>query len=331
MTPLARILIGLIGLGVLAGIVTWLVRYQPFGPGGPVGTPLPSDAPPAAGWTMADEAPFARLEMATAVHDGRFWLAGGYTPDGGVVDELWAFDPAAGEWTQGPSLPEAVHHSALASDGERLYLVGGYLGATGQPTERVRVLDPATGEWLDGPPLPQPRAAGAIAFDGTRLVYGGGVGPGGVRGEVFVLEGDAWRQLADLARPREHLAAATDGDGRVWFMGGRQGGLDRNVGDVELIDGGAVTLIASITPRGGVAAFFADAYGACLTGGEAPSGALTMVECVDAEGRTTALPTMTQPRHGHGVGVVGGRAYALLGGKIPGLNATDSVEWIPVD
>ena len=60
-------------------------------------------------------------------------------------------------------------------------------------------------------------------------------------------------------------------------------------------------------------------------------GALPMVECVDADGRTTALPPMTQPRHGHGAGVVGGRAYALLGGEIPGLNATDSVEWIPVD
>ena len=73
-------------------------------------------------------------------------------------------------------------------------------------------------------------------------------------------------------------------------MGGRQGGLDRNVGDVELVDGDAVTLIVSITPRGGVAAFFTDAYGACLTGGEAPSGALTMVECVDADGRTTCRP-----------------------------------------
>ncbi|HET8776929.1 MAG TPA: kelch repeat-containing protein [Candidatus Limnocylindria bacterium] len=329
MTPLARVLTGLVVVALAVAVTVWLARYQPFGPGGPIGTPLPTNAPAARGWADAGEAPFARLEMATAVHDGQFWLAGGFAPDGSVSDALAVFDPTTGEWTDGPSLPEALHHAALASDGERLYLVGGYLGSTGQPTEMVRVLDSAAGEWTEGPSLPQPRAAGALAFDGSRFVYAGGVGPGGVRGEVFALDGEAWQRLGDLARPREHLAAATDGDGRVWFLGGRQGGLDRNVGDVELVTGDAIDLIASVTPRGGVAAFFT-AFGACLTGGEAPTGALSIVECVDADGRVTALPPMTQPRHGHGAGVVDGVAYALLGGDQPGLDATATVETLPL-
>ena len=75
MSVLGRVLLALIGLGVVVGFVGWLVRYQPFGPGGPIGTPIPIDAPAAAGWTELGDAPFARLEMATAVHDGRFWLA----------------------------------------------------------------------------------------------------------------------------------------------------------------------------------------------------------------------------------------------------------------
>lgn len=331
MTPVARVLMGLILVALAVAVTAWIVRYQPFGPGGPIGTPLPTDAPAASGWSKAGDAPFARLEMATAVHDGRFWLAGGFAPDGSASDALAVFDPATGEWTDGPSLPEALHHAALASDGERLYLVGGYLGATGQPTERVRFLDSTAGQWTDGPPLPQPRAAGALAFDGTRFVYAGGVGPGGVRGEVFALEDDGWRRLGELARSREHLAAATDGDGRVWFMGGRQGGLDRNVGDVELVTGDAIDLIASVTPRGGVAAFFTAAFGACLTGGEAPSGALTIVECVDVGGTITALPPMTQARHGHGAGVIDGVAFALLGGEMPGLDATTTLESISAE
>ena len=331
MTALARVLIGLILIGLAFVVTVWIARYQPFGPGPPLGTPLPSDAPAAAGWSTVGDAPFARLEMATAVLDGRFWLAGGFTPDGGVVDELRIFDPATGEWTDGPPLPEALHHAAMASDGKELYLVGGYLGETGQPTERVRILDPAAGDWRDGPSLPQPRAAGALAYDGSRFVYGGGVGPGGVRGEIFVLEDGAWRQVGVLTRPREHLAAATDGDGRVWLMGGRQGGLDRNVGDVEVVEGDAISLVASVSPRGGVAAFFSDAYGACLTGGEAPSGAVATVECVDGGGRTTAFAPMTQARHGHGAGVIDGVAYALLGGEVPGLNAIASVESIPAN
>ena len=330
MTPPARALVALIGLALVAGVVAWVVRFQPFGPPTPVGTPLPSTALAAAGWASAGEAPFARLEMATAVHDGRFWLAGGLQPDGAATDALSVFDPASDAWTDGPRLPEAVHHAALASDGDQLYLVGGYL-ASGAATAAVRIVDPVSGGWTDGPPLPEPRAAGALAHDGSRLVYGGGVGPGGVRDEVFALGTSGWAEVGELTRPREHLAATTDGAGRVWLMGGRQGGLDRNVGDVELVEGDTISLIATVTPRGGVAAFFHPGIGACLTGGEAPSFAFATVECVDAAGRITAMPDMTRRRHGHGAGVVGGIAYALLGGEIQGLSASSTVESLALD
>jgi serine/threonine-protein kinase PknK len=332
MTPLARILLALIAVALGVGVVAWLVRYQPFGPSEPMGTPLPTDAAAAAGWTPLTDAPFARLEMATAVHDGRIWLAGGFAPDGSVVGHVAILDPATGAWTDGPPLPAAIHHAAMASDGGVLYLVGGYLGATGQPTDEVWVLNPPKGEWVVGPPLPQARAAGALAFDGSRLVYAGGVGPGGVRAEIFALDasGEGWLAIGELARAREHLAAASDGAGRTWFMGGRQGGLDRNVGDVELVARNEIRLIASVTPRGGVAAFHAPGIGACLTGGEAPSFAFATVECVDESGRVTALPDMAQRRHGHGVAVVDGVAYALLGGEIQGLNTTATVESLPI-
>ena len=35
---------------------------------------------------------------------------------------------------------------------------------------------------------------------------------------------------------------------------------------------------------------------------------------------------MTQPRHGHGAAVVGGSAYAVLGGPEPFLTASSTVE-----
>lgn len=325
-----RVLLTLIGLAIGVGIVGYVVRYQPFGPGGPRGTPLPIDATEGAGWTALADAPLARLEMATAELDGRIWLAGGLTAEGLVLDTLSTFDPASSDWSDGPPLPEAVHHASLASDGERLLLVGGYLGTTGQPTAAVRTFDPTSATWTDGPALPESRGAGALAWDGTRFIYGGGVGPGGVRAEVFALEDGAWRELGQLMRPREHLAAASDGDGRVWLLGGRQGGLDRNVGDVELVEGGSIAFIGLVTPRGGVAAFHVPGIGGCLTGGEAPSFALSIVECIEASGRLTALPSMLAARHGHGAAVVDRFAYVLLGGAVPGLNAFSSVERLPV-
>jgi len=268
--------------------------------------------------------------MATAVFDGRIWLAGGLAPDGTVLDAVATFDPARETWSDAPALPVPVHHAAMASDGERLLLVGGYAAPSGAPTADAWFLLPGATAWEPAPLLPEPRAAGAMTFDGARLVYAGGVGPGGVRSDVFVLQGDAWRRIGDLARPREHLAATTDGAGTAWFLGGRQGGLDRNLGDAEIVSGESIELVASLTARGGVAAFFVDGVGACLSGGEAPSFALAIVECVDADGRITAMPEMTQPRHGHGAAVVGTSAYALLGGEQPGLHASSTVEALPL-
>ena len=328
---LARVLLVLIALAIGGGVLVWIVRYQPFGPAGPVGSPLSSTHPAAAGWVEGSEAPFARLEMATAMLDGRIWLAGGLEPGGGVTDALSIFDPATGEWTDGPPLPAAVHHAALASDGDRLFLIGGYLAATNGPTDEVHVFDPSTGTWDAGPSLPEPRAAGAATHDGTRIVYGGGVGPGGVRDDLFALAEGAWSGIGTLTRAREHLAVATDGSGRAWFMGGRQGALDRNVGDVDLVEGTSVRRLPAVSSRGGVAAFFAPGIGACLTGGEAPSFALTTVECVDADGRITAMPEMGQRRHGHGAAVIDGIAYAVLGGAVPGLSASSTVEMLVLE
>ena len=328
---LARVLLVLIAMATAVGVVAWIVRYQPFGPADPVGSPPPSAHPATAGWQAGPEAPVARLEMGTAALDGRIWMGGGFEADGTVTDALSILDPSSGEWTDGPSLPAPVHHAALVSDGERLYLIGGYLGATNAPTDAVHVFDPVTATWEAGPPLPEPRAAGAASHDGTRVVYAGGVGPDGVRDEVFVLAEGTWTLIGVLNRAREHLAAASDGRGRVWFMGGRQGALDRNVGDVDLVEGASVRRLEGISPRGGVAAFFAPDIGACLTGGEAPSFAMTTVECVDAAGRITALPEMRQRRHGHGVAVIGGVAYAVLGGEVPGLSASSTVERLALE
>lgn len=325
---LARVLLLMIAVTVGVGVVVWIVRYQPFGPADAIGSPLASTHPASAGWRAGPEAPFARLEMATAVLDDRIWMAGGFEPDGTVTDALSILEPSTGEWTDGPRLPAAVHHAALAADGDRLILIGGYLGSSSLATEQVHILDPATGAWEAGPALPESRAAGAAIHDGTRIVYGGGVGNDGVRDDVFALADGEWSRIGVLTRTREHLAAATDGDGRAWFMGGRQGGLDRNVGDVDLVEETNITLIATVSPRGGVAAFHAPDIGACLTGGEAPSFAFTRVECVDATGRVSAFPDLTRRRHGHGAVVIDGVAYALLGGEVPGLSASSTTEML---
>jgi non-specific serine/threonine protein kinase len=281
-----------------------------------------------AAWTELPDAPLARLEMATTAHDGRIWMAGGLSPLGEAISEVEVFDPATDEWTSGPPLPTAIHHAALVSDGDRLLLIGGYLGSSfNQPTDIVLALADGAESWEPGPSLPDARGAGAAAWDGSRVVYAGGVGVGGVSGDVFALVGDAWELMGAMPRAREHLAAASDGEGRTWLLGGRVGSLESNLGDVDLVEGDAVTPLPPLpTSRGGVGAFHLPGLGACLTGGEAPDRAFRTVECVDADGTVTTASDMLVERHGHGAAVVDGAAYVVLGGPVPGLSAHASVE-----
>ncbi|HEX7172091.1 MAG TPA: kelch repeat-containing protein [Candidatus Limnocylindria bacterium] len=285
-----------------------------------------------ASWEREADAPFARLEMAVAAHGGRFWLAGGLSPFGEALTDVAVLDPSTGEWSDGPVLPAAVHHAALVSDGDRLLLIGGYLGpAFNRPTEIVLVLTDGDDAWHPGPSLPAARAAGAAAWDGSRVLYAGGVGDG-VVADIYALADDAWERIGAMREPREHFAATSDLEGRTWLLGGRVGGLTSNLGTVELVEGGTVTLLGVLpTPRGGVAAFFVPGLGACLSGGEAPDRAYTAVECMAADGTVTQLPDLLEPHHGHGTGVVGGIVYTLLGGPEPTLSAGSTVESLALD
>jgi hypothetical protein len=282
---------------------------------------------PAAGgaWTTIAAAPISVLEVGAAARDGRIWVAGGLRADGTASDDVAVFDPTKGTWRPGPKLPEPVHHASLVSDADGLLLIAGY--APSGPTAATRRLADGASAWTDGPPLPDARAAGAAAFDGSRAVYAGGVGPDGVKSEVFALEDGSWHRIARLPRAREHLGAASDGAGRTFILGGRVGGLDNNLALVDVIEGDQARTIGQLpTPRGGVAGFWWPSLGACLAGGESPGGANPQVECIDAGGTVRVLPDLGVARHGVGAVVIDGVAYVVLGGRQPGLFVSDVSE-----
>jgi hypothetical protein len=296
----------------------------------------PSQAPAVAGpWSPTAAAPVSLTEVAVAAHNGRIWVAGGLRTDGTASAAVLVFDPKAGTWATGPTLPAAVHHSALVSTPGGLVLVGGYVGETLTiPTNAVRRLDDGATRWSDGVPLPEARAAGGAAFDGVRIVYAGGVKPGGIANEVFALatRDAAWTTIGRLSTAREHLAVTSDAAGLTFVLGGRVGGLDRNLATVDLVQGSGESAVRTIgdlpTKRGGVAAFWWPSLGACLAGGESPGGTNPQVECLTADGKFARLPDLSIARHGVGAAVLDGSAYVVLGGRQPGLFTSDVSEKI---
>ncbi|WP_100444679.1 Kelch repeat-containing protein [Glycomyces xiaoerkulensis] len=276
-------------------------------------------------WTELSPAPAEISEVAAAALDDRIWVVGGFSGSSSATTGTYVFDPASDSWESGPDLPAAVHHSAAAADEERLWVVGGY-GPGNSPTDAVWTIEPG-GDWEAGPALPEPRAAGALAWDGDRLVYAGGVIDGEATDQVLELVDGAWEPLGRLTEAREHLGAASDGAGSVWFLGGHVGALDTNMGTVDLVTGEEIAEVGEIpTARGGVAGFYAPGLGGCAVGGEADTGTFSEVECVSATGETAELPELAMPRHGLGAVVVDGAVYTLVGGPEPLLSYSDSVE-----
>ena len=291
-------------------------------------TPDSTRPPRADSWSRIDDAPAALTEVSAADHGGFVWVAGGLDVNGAAVSRVFIFDPVAAEWSEGPRLPHGIHHAALVSTGPDLFLLGGFVGSfPGSPSSDVYRLDPDSDEWVAGPALPEPRGAGAAAWDGTRILFAGGVSPSGVSGEVWALEGDTWSTVGALSEPREHLAAASDGSGRTWFLAGRVGRLVTNTGRVDEIEGDRISsLDLQLSPRSGAAAFWHAEPGVCLAGGEGPAGTHAEVECIDPNGGSNVLPSLSVPRHGLGAAVVGDVVYVVLGGEDPGLFVSNVVE-----
>jgi Kelch motif len=220
------------------------------------------------------------------------------------------------------------------SSGQELYLIGGYRGSTLVPVTTVRRLDPVAGRWVRGPDLPVSLGAGAAAWDGRRVVFAGGVGGDGrPSAAVYALENGSWRRIGTLPAAREHLAAASDGNGTTFFLAGEVNGPGGKVvlAEVDAVTGGTVRRLADVPrPRGSVAGFWSPAAGACVAGGRDGSGKLfSEVDCVDAKGAATRLPSLPTPRHGLGIAVVDGTAYAVLGAAPQNVRITEALQLQP--
>jgi non-specific serine/threonine protein kinase len=283
----------------------------------------------AGAWRTLATAPTPRTEVAAAAVGGRIVVSGGYRADGATLSTVEILDTASGGWEAGPSLPVPVNHAMSVAVDDRVYLFGGYLPEN-RPTDAAFVLDGA--EWRRLAPMPSPRAAGTAVAVGGKVYVAAGVGPAGLADRMLVYDvaADRWTTATGPPTPREHLGGAGFG-GLVYTVGGRTGGLDRNLAAFEAYDPRSDTwtrLPDLPTPRGGLAATATCAGRIVAIGGE---GRDTFAEAEAFDiGTVTwkALPPLPTPRHGLGVVAIRNTIYALAGGPKPGLHVADTTEAI---
>ena len=243
----------------------------------------------------------------------------------------FVYDPAADSWTEGPDLPGAG--PPLGARQRRRRRSGWSAGMRERLrcADRRRVAARPEAAADDGSPTrrcPSRAAAGAAAWDGSRIVYAGGVGPDGVSGAVFAFEDGAWSQVARLAKPREHLAATSDGEGAVFVVGGRVGGLDANLATADLVEGARQRRSASCRRR--AAASQRSGGRPSVRASSAGNHLAARTRRWNASTRTATCRVLPGARRSRATGSARRSSTAwrtsLLGGDQPGLFVSPTVE-----
>ncbi|MES2124357.1 MAG: kelch repeat-containing protein [Gemmatimonadota bacterium] len=192
-------------------------------------------------WSLGPAMPFATGAAASALIDGKIYVAGGIVGNT-TTEQAAVFDVATQQWTALAPMPRPRNHAASGTDGKRFYVFGGRGPGSGDSNvvangfDDVQIFDPETGKWAvsdgtPGAPLPLPQARGgtgkAVWLNGEFWVIGGetATGAGAARGgtynrvDLYDPVQNRWRRGEPLPTPRHGVFPVTDAR-MVWVAGG---------------------------------------------------------------------------------------------------------------
>jgi serine/threonine protein kinase len=332
--PDRRVLLGLAGVLALAAVIVGVVALS--GSDEPQSEPATTAAAStplrtASAWRPLPPMPTARQNMTGTVLDGTIWVMGGLGVGSKGSPRVEGYDPVINGWKSGPDLPAKLHHEMAVTYKDEVVVIGGWIPEGSDPSAKVsdRVFVLRGGKWVDLPSLKQARAAAAAVVAGDRIVVVGGQADGHLVPSTEVFDGKRWSTGADIPTPREHLAAASDGN-FVYAVGGRALSPDKNSAALERYDPATdrwQRLPDMPTSRGGLGAAIAEGH-LLAVGGETPTDVFGKVESYNLSRKTwSTAPSMRTPRHGIVVASIDRSLYALGGAPRPGhASATPTAE-----
>ena len=186
-------------------------------------------------WRPMPPLPAALERFAISAAGNRLILSGGVASDGEPSREAWSLDPSlSSEWRPLPSLPHArFEHAMVWRDGVT-YLLGG----DGKNARDVLALRDGANKWRRVSKAPNVRRyAMAVAMEGDIYLLGGEGKDGDplARVDVYNLESEDWRRVADLPEPRSGIATGAV-NGRLHVAGGRTGSPAKTLARHDIFD-----------------------------------------------------------------------------------------------
>ncbi|UWP85013.1 Hsp70 family protein [Dactylosporangium fulvum] len=284
--------------------------------------------------TEADGAKVGIEAAGAAVVGTRLYVIGGFTAADPRkhLASVWIYDLEQGDrgtWVKGPDLPRPTSHMGVVVDPVgSLWVIGGW--TPNGASDQVLRLD-KDGNWAAKVPLPESRNSGAAVWDGQGIVYAGGTGTDGMaKDTIWGLSNDGtkWQVVGKLSKPREKLAAVSDGAGTVLFVGGVfQRNNNEQYDDVDILRQRKVvdTDLKLDHPREGAAAVKIEGVGLCVLGGH--NGSEVYDWWCEDQSKTPLLPKLTMPRAGMALATGRGSIF-VIGGYSPAeqLRGTNTAE-----
>jgi N-acetylneuraminic acid mutarotase len=277
-----------------------------------------------------------RQETGVAVIEGRIYVVGGLEGSRTIVTEVEALDTASMTWETVSSLPAPMHHPNVAAVEGRLYVLGSLGRDDFAENGEVWEYDATTRTWTRRTPMPQgtQRGASGVAVVGSKIYVAGGLrGLQAVNDfSAYDTTNDTWETLPSVPTSRDHLVAGAIG-GRVYVIGGRNGGLEVHTGRVDIFDPATGSWSRGSpmpTSRAGSAAAVLDDR-IYVFGGEGnaalSTGVFDDVESYDPATDSWSIHVpMPTPRHGSGAAALMGRIYVLGGANKDGFASLDTVQ-----
>jgi N-acetylneuraminic acid mutarotase len=199
-------------------------------------------------WSLGAPAPYPAGSCASALINGKIYIAGGLVGvisgvnNGFSTNAAAVYDPASNVWTALPPLPFTVtngmNHTASGTDGNKFYVFGGrddpHQPANGYNS--VQIYDPASNTWVTSTdtnstlaPLPQARGGMGDApfYNGEFYVMGGETvsGAGATaddvynRVDIYNVASNTWRLGTPMPTARHGIYPALHGN-RIYVAGG---------------------------------------------------------------------------------------------------------------
>jgi N-acetylneuraminic acid mutarotase len=182
-------------------------------------------------WTQGANMPTVREGAQAVLLDSNHIavLGGGtgchFTQTCTIYNKVEIYTPSTNSWSAAAPMLTPRYRFAAAGGNGHLYAIGGWNGT--QALSTTEVYSETTNSWSYFTSLPQAEEAPAAAVaHGTIVVLGGydGQNPSTYYNNVWFYTASGWSSGAPMPTAREDFGAATGPDGRIYAIGGWNGG-----------------------------------------------------------------------------------------------------------